>query len=569
MKKAIALLLMLVMAVSMSTALAETYAASAKGFGGDVIVNLTVENGVLTAVTAEGAGETAGIGSNALEKMPAQMVALNTIEADAVAGATLTSNAILSAAAQALSQAGMTAADLTAVAASSVAAEDVEMNCDVLVIGAGYAGMAAAHAAAAEGANVVLIEKLGMIGGTSAMSGGETFSDGKAESIPELYTYWTERQNDFRDADMMDKEKVAFYLNELPTTLIWLSEEFGMLYNDEGIKSNPVRRPTLVEGKGAGVAALLGDKIEENGIKLMLNTAAEELITDEANKVIGVKAAGENGETLTISAKAVVLATGSFTKNAELMKKYAPEYADFIVSSGAGDDGDGLLMAQKIGAFVFDDAVCVNNYGAIKADGSTMRATSSACLFVGMDGMRKCSEAEDRYYVSTIYLDVKEGPDFFSITDEQNAANNGLLEAIEANLEEASIIKADTLEDLAKQMGVDEDAFVATVARYNELCAAGEDADFGKAAKNMIAIENAPFYAVRNSEVIYCAMGGLKTDLNGAVLNTEGKAIEGLYAAGAICSRDMYGKLYIGASMVANALNGGRLTGINAAQAAK
>ena len=127
------------------------------------------------------------------------------------------------------------------------------------------------------------------------------------------------------------------------------------------------------------------------------------------------------------------------------------------------------------------------------------------------------------------------------------------------------MFKADTLEELAKQMNIDPAALRSTVERYNELCAQGEDTDLGKKAELLLPVKNGPFYGVKNHIVLYSVLGGVKTNNNMQVLDAQGNPIAGLYAAGDMAARDLYGELYIGASAVASALTMGRVAGLHAA----
>lgn len=542
---------------------AGSYTASANGNNGPVTVEVEFSDTAIVSVTVTDHNETAGISDTPIERIPKAIVEGQTLAVDTVSGASNTSNAILSAVSDCVAQAGGDVDALKA-ATGTEAAEPQEITTQVLVIGSGFAGLSAANTAAEAGADVLVIEKLATPGGASALSGGQTYTNGDIGERDAMYEYWIERGKLFDDADGLNTEKIGVFIDNIYPTLDWLTESIGIEFDNERAYTNPVRR-SIVGGTGGLFIEKLVSAFENKGT-LMLETKAESLLQDESGAIVGAIATAANGAEMTIHADKVILATGSIANNQELVAKYAPDYLGFEVKTAAGSTGDGLLMALDVGAVAFEDAPAVNNYAVTAKDGTSPRnVATSAGLFVGQDGSRRSAENEDRYYINTRYLHVPEGPDFYAIYDANAVVELENQQYFEENIDGENIFKADTLEDLAAQMNIDYEALSATVARYNELCAQHEDVDLGKPADLLHSVEVGPFYASRNHEVIYSILGGVKTNTSAQVLDADGNVIKNLYAAGDMSARDMYSELYIGSSAVTNALVFGRIAGAHAA----
>ena len=408
------------------------FTGTAKGFGGDVSVTLTLTDGAITGCTAEGKDETEGVGSQAIAKMPGEIAENGSIAVDGVSGATITSTAIKEAAAAALTAAGLNPDDYKTAVEKDAAAEDSTVDADVVVVGAGGAGMTAAITAAAEGKSVVILESQSMVGGnsvraTGGMNAGKTvyqdenefgesagvektlktaaekYADNEtitalAKTVSEQWAAYQANPTGYFDSvelmelDTMiggkginDPELVETLCANSADAIDWLDEHGITLHNVSsfgGASVKRIHRPVNAEGKTVSVGSYMIPLLEENcekaGVKMMLDTTATEILTDANGAAVGVKATGASGETVTVNAKAVVLATGGFGANLDMVVKYKPELKGFMTTNAPGIQGQGIEMAQAIGAATVDmDQIQIH---------PTVEANTAALITEGLRG---------------------------------------------------------------------------------------------------------------------------------------------------------------------------------------
>ena len=363
------------------------FTGTAKGFGGDVSVTLTLTDGAITGCTAEGKDETQGVGSEAIAKMPGEIAESGSIAVDGVSGATVTSTAIKEAAAAALTAAGLNPDDYKTAVEKTGSAEDSTVEADVVVVGAGGAGMTAAITAAGEGKSVVILESQSMVGGnsvraTGGMNAGKTvyqdenefgesagvektlktaaekYADNEtitalAKTVSEQWAAYQANPTGYFDSvelmelDTMiggkginDPELVETLCANSADAIDWLDEHGITLHNVSsfgGASVKRIHRPVNAEGKTVSVGSymipLLQENCEKAGVKMMLDTTATEILTDANGAAVGVKATGASGETVTVNAKAVVLASGGFGANLDMVVKYKPELKGFMTTN--------------------------------------------------------------------------------------------------------------------------------------------------------------------------------------------------------------------------------------------
>ena len=381
------------------------FTGTAKGFGGDVTVTLTLTDGKITGCTAEGADETKGVGSKAIEQLPAAIAESGSIAVDGVSTATITSNAIKEAAAAAITAAGLKPEDFqTAVENNAEPAEDSTVDTDIVIVGAGGAGMTAALTATSEGKSVVVVESQPVVGGnsvraTGGMNAGKTvyqdeneFAEGAgvektlkaaaekyadnetitalAKTVSEQWAAYQANPTGYFDSvelmelDTMiggkginDPALVETLCSNSADAIDWLGEQ-GITLNSVssagGASVKRIHRPVNEEGKvvsvGAYMVPLLEEDCQKAGVQMMLNTTATEILTDDNGAAVGIKATGASGETITINAKAVILTSGGFGANMDMVVEYKPELKGFMTTNAPGILGQGIKMAQaKIG----------------------------------------------------------------------------------------------------------------------------------------------------------------------------------------------------------------------------
>ena len=302
---------------------AGTYTGEGQGIGGAVKVAVTVEGGAITAVEVVEHAETAGICDPAIEKIPAAIVAAQSLAVDTVTGATVTSKAILAAAEQALTEAGadIEALKTAAPKAEQAEGETIEMTTDVVVVGAGGAGVAAAVEANDNGASVVLLEKLTQIGGTTATSQGMVggYETKYTKALDVHYTFEEMYGNLMSNASYrLDPALTTITVERSGETIDWMGERLGMPFSDNVIVGyGPLQMMHLVDGAGPAMRTAMEDTLAGTGVELLLETEGTEILMNEDGSVKGVKAV-RGADTLLIYADSVIITTGGYAYNPEL-----------------------------------------------------------------------------------------------------------------------------------------------------------------------------------------------------------------------------------------------------------
>ena len=587
------------------------FTATAKGFGGDVSVTLTLTDGAITGCTAEGKDETEGVGSQAIAKMPGAIAESGSIAVDGVSGATITSTAIKEAAAAALTAAGLNPDDYKTAVEKDAAAEDSTVDADVVVVGAGGAGMTAAITAAAEGKSVVILESQSMVGGnsvraTGGMNAGKTvYQDenefGESAGVEKTLKTAAEKYADNETITALAKtvsEQWAAYqanptgyfdsveLMELDTmiggkgindpalvetlcansadAIDWLDEHGITLHNVSsfgGASVKRIHRPVNAEGKTVSVGSymipLLQENCEKAGVKMMLDTTATEILTDANGAAVGVKATGASGETVTVNAKAVVLATGGFGANLDMVVKYKPELKGFMTTNAPGIQGQGIEMAQAIGAATVDmDQIQIHptveaNTAALITEG----LRGDGAILINEEGQRFIDEVGTRDVVSAAEI-AQTGSYSWLVVDQAMADASSV---IQGYIKKGYTVTGSTYEELGKAMGVDAAAFAETMEKWNGYVEAKNDPDFGRTSFAN-PLNTAPYYAVKVTAGVHHTMGGLKINANTEVLNEKGEVIPGLFAAGEVTG-GVHGANRLGGNAVADFTVFGRIAG--------
>jgi len=616
MKRFAALLIALVMVLTMVPAMAETATGTAKGFGGDVTVTLTVENGVITEAKAEGADETPGVGTPALEQLPAAMVAGNTVNVDAVAGATFTSNGVIEAAKAALTAAGLNVDDYMT-KAEAVKAEDAAYEVDVVIVGAGGAGMTSALTAAEKGAKVIIVESQAAVGGnsvraTGGMNAGDTTyqdnaafgeSAGVEKTLASVETTYADHAVINELADAVEVQWAAYQQNpegyfdsvELmqldtiiggkgindPELVKVLAEnsaegvEWLRNYNIDlvntgafgGASVNRIHWPK-VDGKKTSVGAYMIPLLEEackanENITILFETTAEEIImVDGAAK--GIRAIGKTGNTVTVNADAVILAAGGFGANLDMVASYQPSLKGFMTTNAAGLQGQGMEMAAAVGAALVDmDQIQI--HPTVQADTAaliTEGLRGDGAILVNAEGKRFIDEVGTRDVVSAAEIAQTGSYSWLIVDDAMLQASS----TIQGYVKKGFVFSGATYEELAAQIGVPAEEFAATMNAWNGYVAAKNDPDFGRVSFAN-PLDTAPYYAIKVTAGIHHTMGGVKINTETQVLTAEGTAIPGLYAAGEVTG-GVHGANRLGGNAVSDFVVFGRIAGDEAAELA-
>ncbi len=594
---------------SSSAGVSGEFTGTANGMG-EVTVTVTLTDGVITDCVVEGPDETEGIGSVVVANAPEEVVSANKGSIDVVSGATITSNAVNEALAAALTAAGLDAADFVG-NASEETAEDTTVEADIVVVGAGGAGMTAAISAAKEGKSVVIVESQSMVGGNSVRATGglnathtpaqdenefneaagvektlataaESYADN--ETITALAAtvaeQWAEYQANpvgyFDSVELMEldtmiggkgvnnPELVEVLCSNSADAIEWLASigiDMPSVSSFGGASVKRIHRPLNDEGKvvsvGSYMIPLLEKNCEEAGVEILFNTTASEILTDDNGAAVGIVATGKSGETVTVNAKAVVLATGGFGANLEKVVEYKPDLAGFMTTNAAGAQGQGIDMAVAIGAGTVDmDQIQIHptveaNTAALITEG----LRGDGAILVNAEGNRFTDEVGTRDVVSAAEI-AQTGSYSWLIIDQAMVDASSV---IQGYIKNGYTVTGETYEALAEAMGVDATAFAATMEKWNACVEAGKDEEFGRTSFAN-PLNTAPYYAIKVTAGVHHTMGGLTINANTEVLAEDGSVIPGLYAAGEVTG-GVHGANRLGGNAVADFTVFGRIAG--------
>jgi len=586
-----------------------SYTGTGKGRNGSVNVTVTFAGGKITSVEVGAHSETAGISDPAIERIPAAIVDNQSVAVDTVSGATNTSNAIINAVKDCITQAGGSV-DAWSTPVNKVVSDAVEeYTADVVVVGGGGSGMAAALAAHQTGAKVFVMEKTANLGGSSIMSGGMGAWNSKLQQADPETSFtagewmkdWLEQQNYMVSGPMIYK-----YITESGTTVDWLMDnglELNFVaHSQPALMDDPIRTYHTWAGEGglAGALNRFAATIEKEGGTVMKETTGKEILM-ENGAVAGVQGEKADGTTVVVKAKAVIIATGGYGANSEKMEEVLGFKTNGI-NSGA-QMGEGIDMAVAVGAAT-DGLENIEFHGisypadlAAEVEGNLsyymLLAQNPSLLWVNMDGNRFTNEdiCFDTAYVGNAA--ASQGDHYYSIMNQKildtlekqgegalgrttastgfnppdlDEAWTGLTAQLELGYANGMIVKTDTLEELAQKIGVSATQLKETMDAYNAACASGTDDMYGKPKQYLTAMEEGPYYAIMGRSSELCTLGGLKITTNMEVVDEANQVIPGLYSAGVDCSGSMYNNSYVSYEGVTMGwtMTSGRLAGTNA-----
>ena len=557
-----------------------TYTGKGAGINGDIEVEVTVTENEITNVKVLSHNETPSVSDLALSDIPANIVKHQSLGVDAIAGATYSSNGVLEAVANALTQAG---ADIDALKAIEVKSEKgalvtTEKEVDVVIIGAGGAGLAAAVSAHQNGASVLILEKMPKVGGNTIISGaayncvdpGRQIPQGIEDSVDKHFQQTYEGGDKVGNPDLIK----VLVENAYPS-LEWL-ESLGMEFNPEvftvlGGLWPRAHKPVMP--LGTGYVSTYMDYIENNSsdIEIMLNTKATNVIMEDG-KAVGVMSEGPDGPVIARANKGVVMATGGFSKNVELRNKHNTTWGDLtnaLSTNHPGATGDGIFMAEELGAnFVGMDYIQLLPLGDPDTGslaGNIEQAVENR-IFVNKDGNRFVDEGGRRDDMTKALFE-QEDAFLWIILDSHNYptgdVKNNFNETIDELVEAGRAYKADTLEDLAAQIGVDAGNLVAAVEDFNSHVESKEPDAFGRTLYQH-KMDTAPYYAGARKPTVHHTMGGIEINTEAQVLDKSGNIIPGLYAAGEVTG-GIHGANRLGGNALADVNTFGKIAGKNVA----
>ncbi|MDR0827433.1 MAG: flavocytochrome c [Desulfovibrio sp.] len=446
---------------------------------------------------------------------------------------------------------------------------------DVVVIGSGYAGLAAAVEAHDAGASVVVLDKAAIVGGNSAIaSGGYNCADPERqkpqniEDSPDLHYQQTLAGGDFRG----DPAKVRYYADHALDGVHWL-EKLGVVFEPKVYTIvgalHPRSHDPIKNGRGGAIIAVLKKQLDQRKVQIRLNCAVTGIVRQEplAGEVLGVQVKEKNNVLHIQAKRGVVIATGGFGADVAFRSKYAPQYDEKLPTTNVPwATGEVLTYAQDIGADVsgmdFIQLLVACNYFT-KKYGDIANLGIDHAIFVNLNGKRFVAEDARRDILSGSTLAQPEKV-YLWVADDR-AGKRYSPERTKMSLDKGLCFTAPTLEELAKileeKLKVPSAEFLATVKRYNEMVASGKDNDFGKKGINLKAIEQGPFWASPTQAGVHHTMGGLRTKPDTAqVLDRNGVIIPRLYAAGEVTG-GVHGTNRLGGNATGDCIVFGRLAG--------
>ena len=594
-----------------------TYTVTAEGHNGKLPMEVTLSDERIEKIDIDSSGESSGIADIVFTRIPAEIIEGQTLNVDAISGASVTANGVLDGVARAIKLAGGNPDVLRKrpKAPSALDKEDKTYDTDVVIVGGGGAGLAAAAAVLQEGKKVIVVEKFPAIGGNTVRAGGpmnapdpawqNTFAanPGEAHNLQELIaideatidpeyladfralkveveqylenpsqlfdstllyriqTYIGGKRTDLNGQEIHGDYNLVKVLTEKALESVRWLEDIGVEFVRSEV-TMPVgalwrRGHKPVQPMGYAFISVLEKFVRDNGGLILTDSPVKEL-TVKDGAVCGLIAQGRNGQTITVNANAVVLASGGFGANTKMLQQYNTYWSeiddDIATSNTPAVTGDGILLGQSVGADLvgmgFSQMMPVSDpvTGALF---SGLQVPPANFIMVNKEGKRFVDEYGSRDKLSQAAID--NGGLFYLIADDRIKATayNTSQEKIDAQVAAGTLFRADTLEELAEKIGVDPETFVTTIRNYNSYVDAGYDPEFDKGGFDL-KCEVAPFYATPRKPAVHHTMGGLKIDTHTHVINEKGDIIKGLHAAGEVA-----GGLHAG-----NRLGGNSLTDI-------
>ena len=554
---------------------AGTYETEAAGYGGEgnpIKLKVTFSDQEIESIEYTADGETPTVGGMALPKLVDAALAAQSSDVDLTSGATITYNGFIAALNDAIVLAGADPSKLVAKTTEKTI-ENVEKTVDIVVAGAGGAGMTAAITAAQNGKKVIILEKGALPGGNSSyatggMNAAETHY--QSEQGIEDHVDWFFEDTMTGGHDINDPELVRTLAANSSAAIDWLDSIGAPLKNigqAGGARAMRQHRPVNAENKILSVGSYLVEHLSTTcadlGIEIIYEAKVDEVLMDNG-KAAGLHATSvADGSEITIHADAVVIATGGFGSNPDLIVKYRPDLKGYVSTNAPTVTGDAIAFLEAIGADFRDLEQIQIHPTVVQKDGSLISESlrGDGAILLNKEGKRFCNEILTRDVVSA---HINEQPDSYAwlIADENMAKESTV---IEKYVNKGYMIKCDTVADLAKLIGVDEATVQESLEKWQAACAAGNDEEFGRTQlqANLTDLSALPLYAVQISPGIHHCMGGVKINTNAEVLDTKGNVIPGLYAAGEVTG-GVHGGNRLGGNAVTDFVVFGRIAGENA-----
>ncbi len=573
------------LALGMTSVWASPVTTEGTGIGkhGDITVAVTFDAGKIQAIKVVKQAENPVLSKEVFTTLKDRVIATNSTDLDEISGATFSSKGFLEAVTDAAKKAGVTLSKADKKAIKKVASTlPPTSSYDVVVIGAGGAGFSAAITAKNAGANVVLLEKMPTVGGNSLISGAEMNVAknwvqpklGINDDSPELHA-----QDTFKGGDGKGDMKVINVMthNALDAAK-WCRDYLGVRFEDDNLfffGGHSRKRALIPFGHtGTEFISKFQAKADELGIPVIRNMKAEELIKDKSGRVVGVKATMD-GKSYTFNAKGgVVLATGGFGANSEMVKKYNPKIDErFKTTDAPGTTGEALYMAQRAGAelvnmgYIQTYPICDPISGVIELIADSR---FDGAIMLNQEGKRFVEELERRDVLSEAILAQPGAYTWVLWNDKIGAISNTVKEhptEYEAFTKQGIMATCDDLKCIADFTKMPLEQLQKTVERVSAMAGKGNDKDFHHRA-GLVDMSQGKYYVIKAVPSTHHTMGGVRINEHAQVLTADGKVIPGLWAAGEVTGVT-HGTNRLGGNAYTDIIVFGRIAGEAAAKAAK
>ncbi|OCL28844.1 flavocytochrome c [Gilliamella sp. wkB171] len=425
---------------------------------------------------------------------------------------------------------------------------------DIVVVGSGGAGLAAAIRAHDLGANVVIVEKMSVIGGnTNKASAGMNAAETKFQKLKGIVD---SKELFYKETMIGGKNKnnpelLHYFVENAPEAIDWLGNngiELSGITTTGGMSVDRTHRPESGAAVGGFLISGLVKNINKRGIEVLLDTNVTEIIT-ENNKVKGIKAVDDDGTIQTIKAKAVIIATGGFSANREMVEKYRPDLKGFVTTNHKGATGSGIMILEKLGAGTVDMKE-IQIHPTVEQTTSYLISESirgGGAILVSQNGERFVNELDTRDKVSAEIINLPQHYAYILFDQKVRDENKSVEEYVSHDL----VIQASTINELAQKLSINVDSLTKTIERYNQFVSNQHDEDFGRTTGMRHPINTAPFYAIKIAPGVHHTMGGVTINTQTQVLDVEHHVIDGVFAAGEVVG-GVHGANRIGGNAVAD-----------------
>ncbi|KAF1301860.1 flavocytochrome c [Enterococcus sp. JM9B] len=557
-----------------SSAKEQTVEGTGEGKHGDIKVEVKLKDDQIQDIKVVKQGENKVLSEPVYNQLKDTIIAGNSIDVDVVSGSSATSEGYIAAVKDAIEKSGVTLAAVKA-KKTKEAKVDTDQSYDVVVVGSGGAGFSAAIEAKEAGKNVVIVEKMPTVGGNTLISGGEMNAPGnwvqkdlgiKGDSVEAYY------EDTMKGGDNLgDPKMVRIMAESALQSAEWLRDDIHVKFLDDQLfqfGGHSYKRALIPEGHtGQELITKLKKKADELKIPIVLNTRANTLIQDADGRVTGVKAQDNQDNEITFHGKdAVILTTGGFGSNVEMRKKYNKEYDERYKSTDTeGTTGDGIVMAENVGAALTNmESIQTYPIANPKTGMISLLADTrfDGAILVNQEGKRFVEELERRDVISNAILEQTGkycyqiwNDDIDAISKTKAAHKDEYDELIKEKL----LVKADTLEEAAEFFDIDVNNLKDTVKKVNEYAKSGDDKDFHHRG-GLVSLADGPYYVEKAVPSIHHTMGGVVINEKTEVLDEDGKAIPGLYAAGELTGV-IQGSNRLGGNAITDIITFGRIAG--------